>query len=186
METIAQVIGYTATVLTILSFQFKSQKGIMAVQSFSTVLWTVHFFMLGAFSGCLLNLLCAVRSVIYGKRNSKEWAKSIVWVYIFSVWALLIYAAQFIFPIFGKDFTARNLIIESLPAIGVIATNIGYRLETGFKVRCSQFISSPTWLAYNAFNGSVGGVITEIISFCSAVVGIIRHDIKDLKKKSEK
>lgn len=181
MNIIAQVIGICATVLTISSFQFKTQKSIMTVQSISTVLWTLHFFMLGAFSGCLLNLLCAIRSMVYARRSTKAWAASVSWVYIFTVSALVIYILQFL--VFGVEPGIRNFIVEFLPTLGVIATNIGYRLETGFKVRCSQFISSPTWLAYNVFSGSIGGVITEIISFCSAVVGIIRHDIKDLRQK---
>ena len=182
-EIMTQVIGYCATVLTISSFQFKTQKGIMAVQSISTVLWTVHFFMLGAISGSLLNLMCAVRSMIYAKRSTKAWARHISWVYIFTVAALVIYALQFL--VLDMEFNTKNAIVQFLPTLGVIATNIGYRLDTGFKVRCSQFISSPTWLTYNAFSGSAGGVITEIISFCSAIIGVIRHDIKDLKKKKQ-
>ena len=179
-QIITQIIGYIATVLTVSSFQFKSQKGIMAVQSVSTVLWTVHFFMLGAISGSLLNLMCAIRSMIYAKRSTSPWARHISWVYIFTVLALVIYTLQF--TTFGYEVSIKNMIVQFLPTLGVIATNVGYRLETGFKVRCSQFISSPCWLIYNAFSGSVGGVITEVIAFCSAVIGVIRHDIKDLKK----
>ena len=46
-DIITQLVGIGATVLTILSFQAKTQKGLMMIQSVSTILWTVHFFMLG-------------------------------------------------------------------------------------------------------------------------------------------
>ena len=182
-DIITQLVGIGATVLTILSFQAKTQKGIMMIQSVSTILWTVHFFMLGlingSFSGCFLNLLCAVRSIIYSKRESAAWARSISWVYVFTAGALVIYALQF--TVFGIEPTVKNLIIQLFPTVGVIATNVGYRLETGFKVRCSQFISSPCWFMYNFFSGSIGGMITEVISFLSVIVGILRHDVKRKK-----
>lgn len=179
-DIFSQGVGILATFATVFSFQFKTQKGIMTMQSVGTVLWTLHFLLIGALSGSLLNLMCAARAIIYAKRSSKEWAKSVSWVYIFTVTALVIYALQFI--AFGKEPTIKNLIVEFLPTLGVISTNVGYRLESGFKVRCSQFISSPAWMIYNVFSHSIGGVITEIFSLVSTIVGIIRHDIKRAKE----
>lgn len=183
-DIIAQVVGIIAAVIAILSFQVKGQKGIMVVQTVSTSLWTLHFFMIGAYTGFILNLLCAIRAVIYSKRESKKWAASVVWIYIFTAWALAVYILTLLF--FNTPESPKNPIIELLPVIGVIATTIGFRLDSGFKVRLSQLVSGPVWLIYNIFNGSIGGTVTEIFATCSVIIGIIRLDIKDLKKKSEK
>ncbi len=184
MELVAQIIGIIAMVVAVSSYQVKSQKGIVSVLIISTSLWTLHYFMKGLYIGSLLNLLCAVRSVIYSKRSTKKWAASVVWIYIFTAMSLVVYALRFI--VFKeKDDSFITYFIEILPVIGVFATSIGFRSRTGFGVRASQLISGPVWFIYNFIGGSIGGVITEVIATISVIIGIIRHDIKDLKKKKQ-
>ena len=184
MDLVAQIIGIIAMVVAVSSYKVKSQKGIVSLLIFSTTLWTLHYFMKGLYVGSLLNLMCAVRSVIYSKRSTCKWAASVVWIYVFTALSLVIYALQF--TLFGEEATLGNLALQFLPLIGVFATSIGFRAKTGFGVRASQLISGPVWFIYNLIGNSIGGVVTEIIATLSVIIGIIRHDIKDLKKKSEK
>lgn len=183
-DIIAQVIGIFATIVAVLSFQSKGQKGIMIIQTISTSLWTLHYLMIGAYTGFILNLMCAIRAVIYSKRSTKKWAASKVWIYIFTAAALAVYAITLLF--FNTPESPKSPVIELLPVIGVIATTIGFRLDSGFKVRLSQLVSGPVWLIYNIFNASIGGTVTEIFATCSVIIGIIRLDIPDFKgKKAE-
>lgn len=183
MELIAQIIGIIAMIVAVSSYQVKSQKGIVSVLIISTSLWTLHYFMKGLYIGSLLNLLCAVRSVIYSMRSTKKWAASVIWIYVFTALSLVIYALQF--TVFGEEVTLGNLALQFLPLIGVFATSIGFRSKTGFGVRASQLVSGPVWFIYNFIGGSIGGVVTEVIATISVIIGIIRHDIKDLKKKKQ-
>lgn len=183
IDIIAQCIGIIAMLVSASSFQCKSQKGIVTIQAVSTTMWLVHFILLGAVSGMLLNALAAVRSVIYLNREKYKWAQSVVWAYVFIAASVVMYILTF--TVFGTDVTAKNLIFETLPTIGFFATTIGFRLNDGFKVRCSQLVSSPLWLIYDACSHSIGGTIAEIIALCSVIVGIIRHDLPKLRKKAE-
>lgn len=182
-DIIAQAIGIVATIVAVLSFQSKGQKGIMIIQTISTSLWTLHFLMIGAYTGFILNLLCAIRAVIYSKRDTKKWAASKVWIYIFTLGALAVYAVTLL--LFSTPDSPKSPVIELLPVIGVIATTIGFRLDSGFKVRLSQLVSGPVWLIYNIFNGSIGGTVTEIFATCSVIIGIIRLDIPDFKNRKK-
>lgn len=184
IDTVTQCIGIAAMLVSVFSFQCKSQKGIVTVQAISTSMWLIHFTLLGAVSGMLLNALAAIRSVIYANREKHKWAQSVVWAYVFIAASVVIYILTV--TVFNEeDVTAKNLIFEALPTIGILATTIGFRLNNGFKVRCSQLISSPLWLIYDACSDSVGGTIAEIIALCSVIVGIIRHDLPSLRKKAQ-
>ena len=183
VELVAQLIGLVAMVIAVSSFQVKSQKGIVSVLIISTSLWTLHYLLKGLYVGALLNLICAIRSVIYSKRSTHKWAASTVWIYVFTALSFVVYALQF--TVFGTERTAGNFILQLLPVIGVFATSIGFRSKTGFGVRASQLVSGPVWLIYNIIGKSIGGAVTEVIATASVVVGIIRHDLKDIKKQRE-
>jgi len=67
----AQIIGVFAMIFNIWSYQQKQQKHIIALQLLGSALFTVHFFMLGAYMGGLLNAVGIVRrSFFYGKISS--------------------------------------------------------------------------------------------------------------------
>ncbi len=170
-----QIIGYVATVICILSFQARTQRGIVIMQTFSALLFSIHFFLIGAFSGALLNFVCTIRAIIFTFRH-KKWAGSVVWVYVFSVLSLICYLISVC--ILTKDPTTKTYFIEFLPVLGNIATTIATRLENAKLVRRYAFIASPLWLIYNAVKGSIGGVITETFNIVSILVAMIRLDFK--------
>ena len=77
-----------------------------------------------------------------------------------------------------------RLIIEVLPVIAMIVATISLRLGKARAVRAFGLISSPLWLIYNCFSGSIGAVASEILNLISIIVGIVRLDIK--KENREK
>ena len=52
-EFIAQIIGFIALIFAMVSYQMKTQKGIVLIQIVSCAFFAVHFLMLGAFTGGL-------------------------------------------------------------------------------------------------------------------------------------
>ena len=172
---IPQIIGYIATVICILSFQAKTQKGIVIMQTFSAGLFAIHFFLIGAFSGALLNVVCTIRAIIFTFRH-KKWAGSVIWVYVFSILSFCCYLITIFF--LTKDPTPKDYIIGLLPVLGNVATTIATRLENAKLVRRYAFIASPLWLTYNAVMGSIGGVITETFNIVSIITAMIRLDFK--------
>lgn len=170
-----QIIGYIATVICIFSFQSKTQKGIVVMQTFSCSLFAIHFYLIGAYSGALLNCICAVRAIIFTFRH-KKWAGSVIWVYVFSI---LSFACYFITVfLLTPERTIKTYFIELLPVLGNVATTIATRLENAKLVRKYAFIASPLWLIYNGIMGSIGGVITEAFNILSIITAMIRLDFK--------
>ena len=78
-------------------------------------------------------------------------------------------------------FTYENWI--SLLMIADVALNtVSFSFTEPKLVRTTILISSPLLLVYNILTGSIGGVINELFTEISSVVGIIRYDIKKKDK----
>ena len=83
--------------------------------------------------------------------------------------------------VFGTKPSLQNLIIEILPVIAMIIATVSLRLGSAKAVRRLGLISSPMWLIYNCFSGSIGAIASEILNLISIIIGIIRLDIKKNK-----
>lgn len=178
-EVLAQIIGFVAMGIAIVSFQQKSQRGIILLQMFSSFLWVINFVLLGGIAGALLNSVGVFRSLVFGNKQ-KFHADKVIWVWGFAATYLLMYVLTF--TAFGKEPTAQNLLLEFLPVIGTTFNTIGYYSKKARTVRLLGLINSPMWLIYDAFAGSIFGVLTEVFCICSIVIGLVRFD---LKKKGE-
>lgn len=174
-EIIAQVIGIFAMIFNLLSYQQKTRNKAIIFQLFGTTLFTVNFLMIGAMVGGLLNLVGAIRAIIFINKEKLR-ADHIAW----QIGFVVVYFASYIFTFttFGKEPTAFNFIIEFLPLIGMIATTISYRFTDAKAIRRFALISSPAWLVYNIANLAVGAILCEVLSLCSIIIGIVRLDRK--------
>lgn len=181
MEIAGQVFSIFGMLFNVLSYQQKSKKGVIVFQLFGTLLFSVSFFLLGAYVGAMLNALAMVRSVIF-INGDRLHANHIAWLLGFS--ALYVGSYFLAFTVFAKPVTPFNLIIELLPVIGMIVSTMGYRSKDAKTVRRYSLVTSGTWLIYDIFSRSVGGTICEVISIVSIIVGMLRLDRK--KKDVEK
>ena len=172
-QIVAQSLGIVAFFIAVLSFQRRTQRGIMVMQIFSCFCFTVHFLILGAMGGFILNLIAFFRSMIYSLRKNHKWAASIVWVYVFIPCAI---ASGVYSIIFAEGISAV------LPTLGMIITTFAGRMEKASSVRFLTLLNSPLWLAYNLIEGSIGGAMTEIVSICSIIIAILRLDIRKKDK----
>lgn len=175
-EIFAQGVGILAMLFNVLSYQSKKQKNIIALQLFGAALFSANYFMLGATVGGLLNLIGAIRAIVFLFKEKLK-ADNLVWFIAFVSSYIAIYVLNF--AVFGKEVTLFNLIIEVLPVIGMTALNIGFRLKRAADVRKCALVSSPSWLIYNIAAGSWGAIACEIFTLFSIIIGILRHDRKN-------
>src|SRR4051812_43229728 len=82
---VVQGIGYIALAFVILSFQQKKRLSILATMLVGVALFAVHYSLLHAWTGSLLNLLEASVVFVAFKKETEAWARNIVWPYIFSL-----------------------------------------------------------------------------------------------------
>ncbi len=172
-EIIAQVIGIFAMTCNILSYQQKTQKGVLFFQLAGGVLFSINFFMLGATMGGLLNAIAVIRAIVFIFKDKLR-TDHIAWFIGFLAVFATCYALTF--TVFDKAPTIENLLIELLPVIGMVALTVAFRKKDAKSVRLLGLISSPAWLIYNIIALSIGAIICEAISIISIIVGMIRLD----------
>ena len=179
IEIAAQVISILGMSMNVLSYQQKNKKTVIAFQFFGGAFFAISFFMLGAIVGSIMNIIAVIRAIVYMNKE-KLHTDRIEWVYAFCAIFFISYALTF--TVIGKEPSAKNLILEMLPIIGMIATTISFRLEGAKEVRRLGLISAPAWLTYNIFCFSLGGILCEIFGMVSIFVGMARFDFKRRKK----
>lgn len=180
MEIVAQAFGILGMICNILVFQQKTHKRVLIWQFFAASTFAVNYLLLGALVGGMLNIVGALRSIVFFFKEKTK-ANSIWWL-IFFIFA---FGASYplTFVAFGTEASTKNFIIELLPVIAMIIATISLRLGSAKGVRLLSLFSSPMWLTYNCFSGSIGAIASEILNLISIIVGIIRLDIKKQKKK---
>jgi len=181
---IGQFIGIVALTIAICSFQQRSQKKIATFQFLSSIFFATHFYLLGAYVGCLLNAVSIFRAYVF-KNKDKKWARNPLWLAVF----IAIFTFAGIATIDGDlnlstwniEFGSADFFIGLLPVISTIISTVGFWVDDPKKVRLLYIPAAPCWLIYNFYHGSIGGVCTELFALGSVVVGLLRFDIK--KKK---
>lgn len=170
-ELIIQAVGIIAMAFVIMSFQFKKVGACFAVQLIGTLLFAMHFAMIGAWGGCLMNVLGAIQLVIMllGDITKKRSVLvGLISVYICAT-ALVILAKW-------------DSLLALLSGAASIAGVLGMWTRDDVKLRIVRLsVTSPGWLIYNGVTGSLGGVICELFCIGSIIVYFIRQKLKKQK-----
>ena len=61
IEILAQIVGFFAIAINIISVQFNTHFKIMLFKSLGSFLFCVQYLMLGAFSGCVMDFVGVIR-----------------------------------------------------------------------------------------------------------------------------
>ena len=140
------------------------------------VLFVVHYCLLGAWTGALMNLIEAGVVFVAYKKETGSWAKQKFWPYVFI----------FLYVIAGLT-TALNT-VDYLPIVAQIFGAMAVWQTNPRAIRFIMLVPRPLWFIYNFIVGSQAGMVAEIFILTSVIVGIVRFDIfsKSVKKSSNK
>ena len=163
---IGQALGVIAIVLGVLSYQMKTRQRLVVVQLLTTITFSIHYCLIGAWSGMALNAVSAVRNVVYFC-TEKKGGSSKKWSYIFAV--IMSIAGILSWQGWYSVFMVAALVINC----------IGMGFTNPQSTRKSILITSPLALIYNCFVLSAGGTVFEVMSIISAALGIWRNRGKE-------
>lgn len=169
---IAQGVGVIGLCLAIISFQKNTNKGILLFQIMASLTFTIHFILLGAYTGAVMNFFGAARNTIFFSRE-KGWANNKNWMYLFIV----------IYIIAGIITYKNNYSL--LPMAAMILSTVGLWVKTPKYTRLIMLTASPCWLIYNIVNASVAGILTELFALSSLLTAMVRFDYFQIKKQGE-
>lgn len=162
MNIIGHIIGFISTALLALSYQIFDKKKLIAVQTVATALSCVQYILIGALSGATLNIVCIVRNLVFYNRDKKFLSGK--WIPFFTA-AVMAGVSAFSWDGPHSLFIISGLVINTV-CMGLCDSN---------NLRKSITVTSPLVFIYNVFERSYSGMATESLSFCSAVIGIVRY-----------
>ena len=158
-----------------LSYQFKTKRGLILAQLLGSFFFVLHFGLLGAVMGCMLNAIGTARAIVFSNKEKLN-ANHPLWLVGF----IGLYSLSYLltFTLFQESPTPTNLLLQALPTLAMIVSTVSFRTKNAATVRKLSLCSSPLWLIYNICSHSISGALTETISILSIFTGILRLDRK--------
>lgn len=162
-EVIAQAIGLLASAVVVGSFAHKRDNHLKIWVAVGNIIFALHFFMLGAYTGMLINIINVFRATF-----SIKFHKSNKMMCFFMISYLIAGVTIFtsyidLFPVFSS----------------LLGTYSMFKLS-GIKMRLMSLLASSSWLVYATVYQSIGGMITEVsnIILNSSTIFRLRRDNK--------
>ena len=169
---IGQAFGVLAVILGFISYQMKTSKGLLILQSSVSVAFIIHYLLLGAPSGCVLNAVCLVRNIAYFFRDKK---------FLSGLWV----PAVFTVAIAALGFCSWQGWYSLFLIVGLVINTIAIRFRDPQIIRASILISSPLVIVYDVIVSSYGGIVYESVAIASAAIGLIRTVLRGRAAKSD-
>ena len=173
MELVGYILGFIAVVFFFIAYQIFDKKKLLITQSIAIALISLQYLLIGAYSGCTLNVVCLIRNILYYYRDKK--GRNGLWL------PGVISLVLVVVSLFSWEGIHSLLIVAGL-VVNTVATGI---FDTQ-NVRKSILVSCSLIFVYNFIEGSYSAMLNEIISIGSALVGIIRYHQKQKQKGNGK
>lgn len=173
MEILIQAFGFGGILAAVIAFQCKKHKTILFWRTTNEFLFAVQYLLLGAYTGMAMNLVGCVRNIIFA-HNVERKKNNLPFIIFFC----LLFIGSGIYT--WQGYASIFIIVAKL------ITTLAYGNKNTTIVRCCVLVTSSSWLVYNLFAGSDAGVICEILTLSSLVLGIIRLDILPRIQKKNK
>lgn len=165
MMLVGKIVGYIAIVASVLIYQQKTRKNLLISKAVTDVLWIIHYFLMGGYTGAAVTCVALVREVVFFRsdwRNKNSKLILVVFLCISAVCTALTWDG--VFSIFAM----------LCSMLSIVSFWIGEPKVS----RIMAFPISGCMLIYGVANGSVAVLINEVLVMISSVIGILQHDRK--------
>lgn len=162
INLLGQLMGLIAVALGFVTFQMRTQKQLLVVQIATAVAFCTHYYLIGATSGLMLNLLALVRNIAYYFKEKPLFSGKKCPIF-FAV------AMGIMGLISWQDYYSIFIVL------GLVINSYCLSFADPQNIRKSILVSSPLVLIYDAFVFSIGGTIYESVAIVSALIGMLRY-----------
>jgi NADH:ubiquinone oxidoreductase subunit 6 (subunit J) len=159
-----QFIGAVALLFQFVAWSAKSRKRILSLQSVNLLILAVHFVLLAAYIGAVMNLIAFARNAMLIKKDNKPWPNRWIW---FGLFALL--------SIGTLSFSWQGY-IATLPVAAVIISMYALWDNRPSHIRLYMFIACLVWIPYTLAVDSYSGLISQIVGIIGISIGMYRYD----------
>lgn len=172
MFIIAQIIGFIASVINIVTIQIKDKKNILFGFMTVNILFGINFILLQSYSGAIICFISAIQTFINYRLDIKgiDFPKWLIPIYIIA-------------SVLGGFATYQSL-IDLLPIVGSVLYTVSIIQKKEIYLRRITLANTILWLIYNVLVMAYTSAISEIFFLSSNLIAIYRYDRKKKKKSS--
>ena len=171
MKLIAQIVGFFAVAIFLLSYQQKERKRIIGYNVVSRVLYIAQYLLLGAYEGAVLDVLGAVSSVVATKKDTPFLKKHL---------KLAVIGMDLV--IVGAGLALYESPLSLLPIAGVLLHTTAFWISDERIIRWVSLLGSPFWFVYNFASQAYGSSVGDLLTMVSIVVAMIKY--RNIKTQS--
>ena len=164
---LSQILAFSALALTALAYQQKNKSKILSFTITGDLLYAVHYFLLGAWSGVATKIISVTRDAYIRHKGEKQ--KSIVPL------------IAFIFAYLTLSILTFDSPLSLLPLSAAIIYSIGIYNGTEQHLRLITILVCTLWLFYNFSVSSVAGMTSDLFVITSNIIAYFRY-----KKSAQK
>ena len=159
MYIFGQALGIIGFLVSIYSFLQKDDKKMKCYLGHSSVLVSIGYYMIGAWTGSISMLISAARNyaAAFGAKNTKLYVLFLVITVICGVYT------------YEKPF-------DMLPVIGAMTATTALFMFHGVMMRVLMVVACGLWLSYDVINWAIGPMMMEMFN-----IGACLYAIRGLK-----
>ena len=152
----AQIVGYLALILGVTSFLQKSDQRLKFFNAVQSLVYGLHFVLLGHLPACASSLVSSTRSFLALRFRS-------MWLGVAMIVVNLALGAAFVTDWAGW-----------LPVIGSCIATYAIFTMRGIPFRLVLLASTLCWLANDIVTGSIGGTVLEVANATINIATMVR------------
>ena len=168
-SVVIQAIGFVGMAVSIISFQTKSYQKIIWLRVISEIIFAVQYFLLGAYTGMVSNILSCVTNSVYRIRVKKNKSNKV---------CRIVFACLFVL-VGGLTWQGMiTVLVVSAKVLSTIANGMG----NSKTIRYMNLGIMMLWNVHDVIVFSIAGVLCNMATIVSILIAIFRID---RKKKME-
>lgn len=175
---ILNAFGVIAIICKIIEYQVKKRTTMFVMVTVACACWSAYFLLYGNLISALTCALSVVRFLIFVKRETCKWAKSVLWLYVF----IAMQTAVVVYTIIVSGFSWLNIFTILAGYVGIFA----YYVNHGKMYRFISFIHMSLWVVNSAIFFYPIALLSDSFSTISCGVAIYRFDLRKNARNKEK
>ncbi len=164
---IPQIVGVLAVATFLFSYLQKKRRNIIMWNAISRCLYIAQYFLLGAYSGAVLDILGTVSSVVAGKKHT---------AFVKKHTKLLLLSINFCIVAAGVVIAVANRsVLDLLPVVGVLLHTSAFWISDEKWIRRVSLLGSPFWFVYNLLSRAYGSAVGDILTILSILIAMYKY-----------
>lgn len=166
---IVQGVGFIGLLIVIVMFQVNRRSFTLKLLVFSSIMFVIHFYLLGAWTAVAMNIIGAFRAFVFNKKESYKWLNRRETMYLF------------VGLFWTTGFLSWEGPLSLLPIASMSVECFALWNSNTKRIRWLMLAARPGWFIYNVVVGSYAGLATEIFLTSTLLVAVYRFDSRSDK-----